>query len=117
MQSVNKNRTFISFFYIFSRFNAGETNLIVASNVLEEGIDIPKCNMVIKFDAPTTFCSFIQSKGRARDQSAKFYVLDLDNADMPSFASMKNNFLKIEQQLQRVFLLFYLLFQANWLRK
>ncbi|KAF4527800.1 hypothetical protein B566_EDAN016212 [Ephemera danica] len=56
-------------------FNMGKVNLIVSSSVLEEGMDVPKCNLVIKFDSPDTFSSFIQSKGRARDQTATFYVL------------------------------------------
>ncbi|KAF4522109.1 hypothetical protein B566_EDAN012735, partial [Ephemera danica] len=56
-------------------FNIGKVNLIVSSSVLEEGMDVPKCNLVIKFDSPDTFSSFIQSKGRARDQTATFYVL------------------------------------------
>jgi excinuclease UvrABC helicase subunit UvrB len=32
------------------RFLRGHTNVLVASDVLEEGIDIQKCNLVVKFD-------------------------------------------------------------------
>lgn len=57
------------------RFLEGQTNVMVASEVLEEGIDIPKCNLVVKFDIPKNYRSYIQSKGRARYQSSKYYIM------------------------------------------
>lgn len=57
------------------RFQRGETNIIAASEVLEEGIDIPECKLVIRFDAPKTYRSYVQSKGRARHQNSFFIVL------------------------------------------
>jgi len=48
---------------------------MVASDVLEEGIDIPKCNLVVKFDLPKNYRSYIQSKGRARHRSSKYYIM------------------------------------------
>jgi endoribonuclease Dicer len=48
---------------------------MVASDVLEEGIDIPKCNLVVKFDIPKNYRSYIQSKGRARHHSSKYYIM------------------------------------------
>lgn len=43
--------------------------------MLEEGIDIPKCNLVVKFDLPKNYRSYIQSKGRARHRSSKYYIM------------------------------------------
>ena len=43
--------------------------------MLEEGMDIPKCNLVVKFDLPNDCCSYIQSKGRARHSSSKYYIM------------------------------------------
>jgi endoribonuclease Dicer len=48
---------------------------MVASDVLEEGIDIPKCNLVVKFDVPKNYRSYIQSKGRARHRSSNYYIM------------------------------------------
>lgn len=41
-------------------------NVLVSTNVAEEGLDIQSCHLVIGFDLPKTLCSFIQSRGRAR---------------------------------------------------
>jgi endoribonuclease Dicer len=43
--------------------------------VLEEGIDIPECNLVVKFDLPKNYRSYIQSKGRARHRNSKYYIM------------------------------------------
>jgi len=51
---------------IMTRFRAGEINLIFATSVAEEGIDIPQCNLVVRFDLYTTPIQYMQSRGRAR---------------------------------------------------
>lgn len=44
------------------KFRLGENNIIVALSSLEELKDIPDCNLVIRFDVPTNYRSYIQSK-------------------------------------------------------
>lgn len=56
-------------------FRAGRKNLIIATDVLEEGIDVIACNLVICFDRPPTLKSFIQRRGRARMQRSKFAIM------------------------------------------
>jgi endoribonuclease Dicer len=66
---------------------------MVASDVLEEGIDIPKCNLVVKFDTPKNYRSYIQSKGRARYQSSKYYIMvprDKGNTFSTTYKSYRN---------------------------
>ena len=53
---------------------SGTKNLIVATSVLEEGIDVSACNVVICFQKPPNLKSFIQRRGRAR-QSESTYVI------------------------------------------
>lgn len=50
-------------------------NLIIATSVLEEGIDVQACNLVINFDAPDTLVAFLQRRGRVRQKHSSYYVL------------------------------------------
>ena len=58
-----------------TKFRKGEVNVLVSTSVVEEGLDIPSCNLVIKFDFPTTYRSYIQSKGRARKEGSLYLLL------------------------------------------
>lgn len=44
------------------KFRTQECNLVVATLELEEGIDIPKCNLVVRFDPPKDYRSYTLSK-------------------------------------------------------
>lgn len=55
-------------------FRAGRTNLMLATSVLEEGIDISSCNLVVDFERPKNLKSFVQRRGRARKQRSKYFI-------------------------------------------
>ncbi|PGG98382.1 hypothetical protein AJ79_08890 [Helicocarpus griseus UAMH5409] len=59
---------------------SGKKNLIIATSVLEEGIDVSACHLVVCFDAVNNLRSFIQRRGRARKERSKF-VMFLDKDD------------------------------------
>lgn len=56
------------------RFKAGDTNLIIATSVLEEGIDVSECHLVICFESPKNLKSFVQRRGRARRVRSKYII-------------------------------------------
>ncbi|RMZ76008.1 hypothetical protein DV738_g5169, partial [Chaetothyriales sp. CBS 135597] len=63
-------------------FHAGLVNLVFATSVGEEGIDIPQCNLVVRFDPNTTAIQYMQSRGRARMKDSIYaHMLEQDNFD------------------------------------
>ena len=69
----------------------------MSTDVLEEGMDITTCNLVIRFDEITTFRSYVQSKGRARAKPSKYIVLvesgkeGLWEKDLANYKEMEAN--------------------------
>ncbi|KAI8994876.1 hypothetical protein BDB01DRAFT_714743, partial [Pilobolus umbonatus] len=61
------------------KFRAGELNLLIATSVAEEGLDIQPCNVVVRFDFFHTLIAYIQSRGRARKKDSRYFVMVEDN--------------------------------------
>lgn len=47
----------------------------MATDVAEEGLDFPACNLIVRFDTMATYKGYIQSRGRARRKDSEFVVM------------------------------------------
>jgi len=61
---------------ILGQFKQGKYNILVSTNVGEEGLDIAECDLVIFYDVVASEIRFIQRKGRtARHREGKVIIL------------------------------------------
>ncbi|KAL0858364.1 hypothetical protein ABMA27_012247, partial [Loxostege sticticalis] len=60
---------------VLKKFRMHECNLLLATSALEEGIDLPRCNLVLRWDVPQSYRSYGLCRGRARATRAACGVL------------------------------------------
>ncbi|GAB7356392.1 hypothetical protein MBLNU459_g7172t1 [Dothideomycetes sp. NU459] len=81
-------------------FRIGKKNLVIATSVLEEGIDISSCQTVVCFDAPKNLVSFVQRRGRARKKGSKYMILLADDDKKGEPAKWHN----LEEQMKAAYM-------------
>lgn len=59
---------------VLAQFRAGEVNLLVATALVEEGLDVRACTLVVRYNECLTLASYVQSRGRAR-HPCSLYIL------------------------------------------
>ena len=74
-EAGDAKRSFRQQVLTLSKFKKGEVNCLFATSVAEEGLDIPDCNVVIRFDMYKTVIQYIQSRGRARHEDSEYITM------------------------------------------
>lgn len=81
-------------------FKKGDLNCIIATSIAEEGLDIPDCNLVIRFDLYETLIQYIQSRGRARHENSK-YIHMVEEGNRTHFQAVED--VRLGEQVMRQF--------------
>jgi Fanconi anemia group M protein len=80
---------------ILEKFRQGFYNVLVSTNVGEEGLDIAECDLVIFYDVVASEIRFIQRKGRtARHREGKVIILYCKNTHDEIYLKIAMNKLK-----------------------
>ena len=58
-----------------SSFTERLSRILVCTSVLEEGLDVPACDLVIRFCGSSSLIQFVQSRGRARKAGARLITI------------------------------------------
>ncbi|XP_049703707.2 endoribonuclease Dcr-2 isoform X1 [Helicoverpa armigera] len=83
------------------KFRNSDLNCLIATSVIEEGIDIPQCILVLRYDPPLEYRSYIQSKGRARSSESSYVIL-IEKSQQNNFMKSYEQFQHTEQIIQRI---------------
>ncbi|XP_076668388.1 endoribonuclease Dcr-2 isoform X2 [Andrena cerasifolii] len=85
---------------VLVRFKNGLSNCVIATDVIDEGIDIPTCTLIVRYNLPMDIRAYIQSKGRARYVTSQ-YTLLVPRNDL-QYLKRYDNFKLVESHVQKV---------------
>ncbi|XP_075964139.1 interferon-induced helicase C domain-containing protein 1 [Anarhichas minor] len=79
-QSVVKPMTNTEQRDVLNKFRNGEVNVLIATTVAEEGLDIAACNFVIRYGLVTNEIAMIQAQGRGRAEDSSYTLVEVKNS-------------------------------------
>uniref|UniRef100_A0A672SB77 RNA helicase n=1 Tax=Sinocyclocheilus grahami TaxID=75366 RepID=A0A672SB77_SINGR len=74
-QSVVKPMTAAEQKDVLNKFRDGQINVLIATTVAEEGLDIAECNFVIRYCLVTNEIAMIQARGRGRAEDSSYTLV------------------------------------------
>lgn len=93
-------RKAIEQYMMLKDFREKRLNVITTTSVLEEGIDLPVCSTVVRYDMANNFRQYVQSRGRARQEISTFVTL-CDQADYLKIVDNLDKFGDFELTLKK----------------
>jgi ERCC4-related helicase len=53
----------------------GLSNVMIATDIVQEGLDVPECSFVIRYEFVSNEIGTVQSRGRARAEKSSCYLV------------------------------------------
>lgn len=60
---------------VIDYFKSGIYNLMIATDIAQEGLDVPKCQYVIRYEFVSNEIGTVQSRGRARANNGQCFLI------------------------------------------
>ena len=80
---------------VIKKFDDGNVNVLITTSMGEEGLDIPQCNLVIRYQYVSNEIANVQAKGRARAEDSECYTIVSSTSKMKA-QEIRNNKLILE---------------------
>ncbi|NXG78507.1 DHX58 helicase, partial [Baryphthengus martii] len=86
---------------VIKQFREGALNLLFSTSVAEEGLDIPECNIVVRYGLMTNEIAMVQARGRARAKNSVYSVLAKANSREVSREQLNENLVELMERAIR----------------